>query len=238
MENKLKISKQDIIDVLKKRWWVMLIELLLVGIILVLDLVSKEYVCKFLQTQPGQSYNLINNFIELYYTENTGAGFGIFANSTVALSVVTIIVVIGLMGYLMIAQKQNEFLRISLIFISAGGIGNVVDRLGLGYVRDFIRFSFWPQFAIFNVADSFVTVGAFLLIIALVIMLVQEGRKNQKKFEEEQAAKGNEVQEENLVDPFEQPINDFLPNENPIVEEPEDQEKPSEDTKEEEKTEE
>lgn len=212
MENKLKISKQDILDVLKKRWWVMLIEFLLVGVILTLDLVSKEYVVKFLQSQPGLEYDLIPKFIGLQYTENTGAGFGIFAGNTVALSVVTIIVVAGLMAYLLVAQKQNELLRISLIFISAGGIGNVVDRLGLGYVRDFIEFTFWPQFAIFNIADTFVTVGAFLLIIVLIIMLVQEGRKNQKKFEQEQAAKGESAEQKTLVDPLEQPANDFLPN--------------------------
>ena len=238
MENKLKIGKQDIIDVLKKRWWIMLIEFLLVGVILTLDLVSKEYVCKFLQTQPNQSYDLINNFIGLYYTENTGAGFGIFENNTIALSVITIIVVVGLLAFLMLAQKQNEWLRISLIFISAGGIGNVVDRLGLGHVRDFIRFLFWPQFAIFNVADMFVTVGAFMLIIVLIVMLVTEGRKNKKEFEKQQAEQGN-IAQENQIDPFEQPVNEFLQQEAPIVddttkhEEPENEPRQEESEKEE-----
>ena len=213
MEKKFKISKQDVFGVLKKRWWVMLIEFLVVGIILTLDLVSKEYVCDFLKTQTGLSYNWLPGFIELTYTENTGAGFGIFSGNTVALSVITIIVIVGIMCFLLVAQKQNEWLRISLIFISAGGIGNVVDRLGLGYVRDFIRFSFWQDFAIFNVADAFVPVGAFMLIIVLIVMLVTEGRKNKKAFENEQAEKGN-VQDKNLIDPFEQPVNDFLPNEN------------------------
>lgn len=213
MEKKFKISKQDVIDVLKKRWWIMLIEFLLVGVILVLDLVSKEYVCKFLKTQTGLSYNWLPGFIELTYTKNTGAGFGIFSGNTVALSVITIIVIAGIMCFLLLAQKQNEWLRISLVFISAGGIGNVVDRLGLGYVRDFIRFSFWQEFAIFNVADAFVTVGAFMLIIVLIVMLVTEGKKNKKEFEKEQAEKG-ESQNETLVDPYEQPVNDFLPSEN------------------------
>ena len=213
MEKKFKISKQDVIDVLKKRWWIMLIEFLLVGVILVLDLVSKEYVCKFLKTQTGFSYNWLPGFIELTYTKNTGAGFGIFSGNTVALSVITIIVIAGIMCFLLLAQKQNEWLRISLVFISAGGIGNVVDRLGLGYVRDFIRFSFWQEFAIFNVADAFVTVGAFMLIIVLIVMLVTEGKKNKKEFEKEQAEKG-ESQNETLVDPYEQPVNDFLPSEN------------------------
>ena len=214
---KFKIDKQQIVDVLKKRWWVMLIEFLFVGVILVLDLVSKQYVCDYLRTQPGLSHDFIKGFIDFQYTENTGAGFGVLAGNTVALTVLTIIVVIGLMCYLFLAQKQSEWLRISLIFISAGGIGNVVDRIGLGYVRDFIQFSFWPEFAIFNVADAFVTVGAFMLIIVLIVMLVQEGRKGKKEFEEKQKqeAENGGAKSENGVDPFEQPVNDFLPNENP-----------------------
>lgn len=215
---KFKIDKQQVIDVLKKRWWVMLIEFLLVGVILVADLVSKQYVCDFLRTQPGLSHDFIRGFIDLQYTENTGAGFGVLAGNTVALTVVTIIVVVGLFAYLFLAQKQSEWLRISLIFISAGGIGNVVDRVGLGYVRDFIRFTFWPDFAIFNIADSFVTVGAFMLIVVLIVMLVQEGKKGRKALEEEQkkAQANGEVQEQ--VDPYEQPVNEFLQNENPSIE--------------------
>ena len=242
MEKKFKIDKQTVIDVFKKRWWVMLIEFLLVGVILVLDLVSKEYICNYLQTQTGLQADFLKGFIDFQYTENTGAGFGVFAGNTVALSAVTIVVIVGLMGFLMIAQKQNEWLRISLIFVSAGGIGNVVDRLALGYVRDFIRFTFWPEFAIFNVADSFVTVGAFMLIIVLIIMLVQEGKKNKKEFEEKQAAEGT-AQEDNQIDPFEQPVNEFLPQEAPIVddlaeqkEEPTDE--PQQEESEEQKTEE
>ena len=215
---KFKIDKQQVLDVLKKRWWIMLIEFAVVAIILVADLVSKQYVCDFLKTQPGLYYNFIDKFISLQYTENTGAGFGVLSGNTVALTVITIIVVVGLFGYLFLAQKQSEWLRISLIFISAGGIGNVVDRIGLGYVRDFIRFTFWPDFAIFNIADSFVTVGAGILIVVLIVMLVQEGKKGKKAFEEEQAAKGD-IPVTPAVDPYEQPVNDFLPQEDKDFEE-------------------
>ena len=220
MDIKLKISKQNIVDVLKKRWWVMLIEFLLVGIILVLDLVSKEYVCKYLFTMPNQEADFMKGFIDFYYIENTGAGFGVLSGNTLALSIITIIVVAGIMVFLMLAQNQNEWLRISLIFVSAGGIGNVVDRLGLGYVRDFLKFTFWPQFAVFNVADAFVTVGAFMLIVVLIIMLFQEGQKSRKEFEEKKA--NGEIPEEVPVDPFEEPVNDFLPNENGVATAPED----------------
>ena len=55
--------------------------------------------------------------------------------------------------------------------VAAGGIGNLVDRTQLGYVRDFFEFTFM-DFAIFNIADAFVTVGAIVLIVALILMLV------------------------------------------------------------------
>ncbi len=189
--HKLKISKQDVIDIIKKRWWVMLIEFLVLGLILVADLVSKEYICDFLKVDGWwETHTLIPNFLDLNYSENTGAGFGIFKDNTTALIVVTTIVMVGVLVYLIMAQKQNEWLRISLIFVLGGGIGNLVDRIALGYVRDFFEFTFM-DFAIFNVADIFVTVGAFMLVVVLIVMLVQEGKANKKKFEEEQAALAN-----------------------------------------------
>lgn len=187
----------------KKRWWIMLVELVVVGVILLVDLLTKEYVVKFLNTQSGLFYELIPGFINLQYTENTGAGFGIFQGNTVALTAVTMVVVIGVMIYLFLALKENEWLRISLVFIISGGIGNIVDRIGLGYVRDFVQFAFWEEFAIFNIADSFVVIGAFLLVIVLIVMLAKEGKKNKKEFEEEQANKPLSE----LPDPLDEPVN-------------------------------
>lgn len=199
---KIKITRKDVIDVIKKRWWVMLIELAVLGIILLADLLTKKYAVEFLMTQNGQSYPLIKGFITLTYTENTGAGFGLFAGNTTALTVITAIVIVAVLVYLILAQKENMWLRVSLLFIVGGGIGNLVDRIGLGYVRDFIKFAFWDEFAIFNIADSFVTVGVFMLVIVLIVMLVTEGKKNRKAFEEEQK---NTVHQA-TSDPLEAPI--------------------------------
>ncbi len=199
---KIKITRKDVIDVIKKRWWVMLIELAVLGIILLADLLTKKYAVEFLMTQNGQSYPLIKGFITLTYTENTGAGFGLFAGNTTALTVITTIVIVAVLIYLILAQKENMWLRVSLLFIVGGGIGNLVDRIGLGYVRDFIKFAFWDEFAIFNIADSFVTVGVFMLVIVLIVMLVTEGKKNRKAFEEEQK---NTVQQA-TSDPLKAPI--------------------------------
>ncbi len=203
----LKVFANDWVQTVKKRWWVMLIEVAILAIILVADLVSKEYAVKFLSTQSGMFYEAIPHLINFQYTQNTGAGFGMFKGNTTALTVITLIVVIALMIFLILKLKENMWLRVSLIFIIGGGIGNIVDRINLGYVRDFIQFAFWDEFAIFNVADSFVTVGACMLIVVLIVMLVQEGRKNKKEFEEEQAKKLANGENIEGVDPLDQPLN-------------------------------
>ena len=195
----------------KTRWWILLVELAVIGVILLVDLLTKKYAWEYLNTY-GYKEGIIPGLINLTMVENRGAGFGIFQGKTVALTVITFIVVICLMIYLIFALKESEWLRISLVFIIGGGIGNIVDRIWLGYVRDFIQFQFWEDFAVFNVADSFVTVGAFMLIVVLIVMLVKEGKKNQKEFEE---AHANDVPTQ-LTDPLDMPqnLNPMLKSEN------------------------
>ncbi|MBD5092600.1 MAG: signal peptidase II [Clostridiales bacterium] len=198
---KFKISKQDVIDVLKKRWWVILIEIAVIGVILLVDLLTKAHIEKTMTI--GESHPLIKGLIDITFTTNTGAGFGMFSGNTTALTVVTAIVIVAISIYLIFAQKETEWLRISLLFIVGGGLGNLIDRINPGYVRDFIQFAFWESFAIFNVADMFVTVGTFMLIVVLIVMLFKERNKSQKEFEEEQAGKV----EEPMQDPLDAPIN-------------------------------
>lgn len=198
---------------IKSRWWILLVELAVIGVILLADLLTKKYAAAFLQTQPFQCKDdVIPGLIDFNYQENPGAGFSLFQGNTTALIVITSIVMICLMVYLVFALKESEWLRISLVFIVGGGIGNLVDRIWLGYVRDFIQFAFWKDFAVFNVADSFVTVGAFMLIIVLIVMLVKEGRKNQKEFEE---AHTNDAPKQE-IDPLDMPqnLNPMLKSEN------------------------
>lgn len=200
---KTKAFLADWTQVAKKKWWLYIVELAVIAVILVADLLSKKYVWNFLD-QNGVQENVIGLF-NLVKVKNEGAGFGIFQGKTIGLTIVTFIVVIAICVYLFFALKETEWLRISLVFITAGGIGNIVDRIAFGYVRDFIQFSFWNNFPVFNVADSFVTVGAFMLVVVLIVMLVQEGKKNQKEFEEEQ--KNKTINEQEQIDPLDAPIN-------------------------------
>lgn len=201
-KTQIKTFLSDWAKVAKKKWWIYLVELAVVAIILVADLLSKKAAWEYLNNYGVKT--LVPHLFNLVMVPNTGAGFGIFQGKTVALTVVTLIVIAAIVVYLFFALKESEWLRISLVFITAGGIGNIVDRIKFGYVRDFLQFAFWTDFPSFNIADSFVTVGAFMLVVVLIVMLVKEGKKNQKEFEEEQKGIADNQEQ---VDPLDAPVN-------------------------------
>lgn len=203
-KQKIKAFMEDWAQVAKKKWWLYLVELAVVAVILLADLLTKKYFWAYLETQPGLEHaDYVKGLFNLSYVMNTGGGFGIFEGNTVALTVLTFIILVGLGIYLVFAIKESEWLRISLVFIFAGGIGNNVDRIEFGYVRDFIQFAFWEDFPVFNIADSFITIGVFILIVVLILMLVKEGKKSQQEFEKEQASTQKSEEE---IDPLDAPI--------------------------------
>lgn len=89
-------------------------------------------------------------------TTNTGAAFSLFQGQRYVLIVISIIVIFFILKYY--KEKKYQF---PLTLILAGTIGNLIDRIFLGYVRDFIDLKFWP---VFNIADTIITVGVFLLV--------------------------------------------------------------------------
>ena len=105
---------------------------------------------------------IIKDILPISYTRNTGAGFGLFQDSAVLLIWVSIIVV-GIIFYLYDRIPVKEKLvQLSTGLILGGTIGNLVDRIRLGYVVDFIDLNIWPSF---NIADAAITIGAIGLII-------------------------------------------------------------------------
>lgn len=197
-KQKIKAFMSNWTQIAKKKWWLYIVELAVVATILVADLLTKKYFFGL-----NEYREIIPGLIDLGHVENTGGGFGIFEGNVMALAVLTFIILAGIGIYLILAIKESEWLRISLVFIFAGGIGNNVDRIEFGYVRDFIWFAFWRDFPVFNIADSFITIGVFILIVVLIIMLVKEGKQSQKQFEQEQAGA---VKVEEEIDPLDAPI--------------------------------
>lgn len=147
------------------------VEILLFAFIITFDLCMKDFLYDFVEVEHGGNFTVIDGFLDLTYSENTGMGFGLGQDSTLGITVMTAILIVAILGYLIFFKKEKAYIRIPLIMVAAGGIGNLVDRTQLGYVRDFFEFTFM-DFAIFNIADAFVTVGAIVLIIALILMLV------------------------------------------------------------------
>lgn len=95
--------------------------------------------------------------------KNTGAAFSSFTGKTIALAVVTAVVMIGIIVYFHRMKQRHPFMTVSLAMIIGGGIGNLIDRVFQGYVTDFIRL--FPFNFIFNFADICIVIGAILLMI-------------------------------------------------------------------------
>ena len=143
------------------------------GSLIALDLLLKHWAAVNLQNQPPRT--LIPGLLGLTYLVNPGAAFGIlggFAWGRYVLSVVSIVLMIAILWYYnhIPAEKRFWFIRIPLILIFAGGVGNLIDRLALGAVRDMLQFLF-INFPIFNLADVYVTIGAFCLIFVTLFIV-------------------------------------------------------------------
>ena len=150
--------------------------LLYLGIIAIgvaLDQITKYLAVEFLQ--PVGSVPLIKDVLHLTYVENPGAAFGMLKGAPWLFNTVSVLSVIVMTAFLVLGQSPNKLYGISLSMIVSGGIGNLIDRFTLKYVVDFIDFTL-IDFAVFNGADSFVCVGAGLLILALVLDLIKEAK--------------------------------------------------------------
>ena len=147
--------------------------ILLFALLVALDQYSKIIAAASLKgTTP---FVLIRGVLELRYLENHGAAFGIMQNGRIFFTVVAVVVLALIVAVLHRAPKNRRFLpfRLCLVFLAAGAVGNLIDRILFGYVRDFIYFSL-INFPIFNVADIYVTVCTFLLVILLVFVYKDE----------------------------------------------------------------
>lgn len=145
-------------DIKKNISFIALISLFIV----LLDQITKLAIVK--NFQLAQSIPLINNFFHLTYIQNTGAGFG-FLQGNNSLLIGISIIVIGLILYFYDTIPKHKFAQTATALIIGGALGNLIDRIRLGYVIDFFDFRIWPAF---NVADSAITVGVIILIIFLI----------------------------------------------------------------------
>lgn len=116
----------------------------------------------------------------LRFVRNTGAAFSMFSAHTALLSVLTGMFLLAGFVALFSGKIRDALLRVSFLMILAGGLGNWIDRVRLGFVTDYIE-PLFMEFAVFNFADILITVGAGLLIVWLIrdTVLVRRGKKAQ-----------------------------------------------------------
>lgn len=144
--------------------------ILAVTILVVIDQLTKIWAVNSLKDLGPRE--IIPNFLSFTYVENSGAAFGIFANNTLLLAIISTIILAFLVYFIFSSKITSNLTLVSLILVVAGGIGNVIDRFKHGYVVDFIdvQIPFLRDFPVFNFADCCVTVGAILLVIAIIML--------------------------------------------------------------------
>ena len=136
--------------------------------------VAADQITKYMvrsSMQPGDRIPVIGEWMSLYYVQNTGTAFSMFAgNKLITVVLTSILILICLLFIIVELRDGGSIIPLFLTFVAAGGISNMIDRLSLGFVTDMISCG---RFAVFNVADMFITCGCILIVV--VILLRKDG---------------------------------------------------------------
>lgn len=128
-------------------------------LVLTVDQILKWVVSTTLQN--GKVVDVLGGLVRFDYTSNTGAAFGIFQARGALFSAIALAVVMGIVFSFRKIAASPPLVRISLGLVLGGAIGNLIDRIRLGYVVDFIDLRWWP---VFNIADSAIVIGVLVLV--------------------------------------------------------------------------
>ena len=137
---------------------------IIVAILIALDQIVKYWALNYLK--EVESIPVINNIFNLTYVENRGAAFGMLQNNqTIFIIVAAVASCFGL--YYLHSKKVNNLGKIGILLVISGAIGNLIDRVRLGFVVDYLDFHIiWSY--VFNLADCFVVVGTILLCLYII----------------------------------------------------------------------
>ena len=142
-------------------------------ILVLFDQLTKNYIDTNMELYD--SIPIIKDIFEIHYIRNAGAAWGIMQNKQFLFYIITILVLTFFSVIYLKLAKINSYkdIRILLVFIAAGAIGNFIDRIRYQYVIDFLYFKI-INFPVFNIADCYVTVSFILLIILIVFKYKDE----------------------------------------------------------------
>lgn len=156
----------------------MIIPFIIVAAVITADQISK-YIIKT-NMEVGESFNFIKNILNIHYMENEGASFGILKDHRwvfMIFSSIALVFMCAAIFYLSrkSIRKYNRWLNIALAFMFGGGVGNMIDRAfnesavreSVKVVVDFLEFDF-VNFAIFNLADTFISIGSILFCLCII----------------------------------------------------------------------
>lgn len=168
----------------------MLLSVILIAVIVGLDQWTKYLTVEHIK--PIGTLPIIPDVFHLTYVENRGAAFSILQGKRLFFVLLTLAVVAVILVLLYRKAKGEPLLRVSLIMIAGGAIGNLIDRLVLGYVVDMVDLRI-INYAIFNVADCFVVVGTILLAVYILFfdrVLLNDKKKEPNKQRETEEKDG------------------------------------------------
>ena len=155
----------------------LVIKYLLFGLLALL-IVAADQITKFMiqkNFRTGQSVEVIKGVLNFTYVKNEGAAFGIMQGAKIAFIVITLAVFAAAFIYFKKYKPQSPLFLTATAFVLSGAVGNLIDRVALSYVRDFIDVAF-ISFPVFNIADSMICIGALLIIVYAFLDMKGEKR--------------------------------------------------------------
>ena len=153
------------------------ISLVIAGLVVFLDQLIKYFVVQYLP-QAG-TVTAVPYILDLTYVENRGVAFGMFKDMRWIFVVFTAIIILVLLSIIIFKGIKSKLFLISSALIIGGGIGNLIDRIFLGYVIDYLQLSFFSP--VCNFADYAITVGTVLLVIYLLFFSDSSKAKPKKE---------------------------------------------------------
>ena len=158
----------------------MLYWILIIFSMVVVDQVTKMFALHLLA--PVGSVDIIKNIFRFTYVENRGAAFGMLSEHRWVFMVISTLAIVMLLVYLWKFPPDSKFACVALCMITGGGIGNMIDRIMLGYVVDFLDFYAFGELWVwvFNVADAFVCVGGGMLVVWLIVSIIEESKQSKE----------------------------------------------------------
>ena len=159
---------------------------IIISVALMIVAVVLDQITKYLVVANMELYESIEIIPEVFrftYIQNRGAAFGSLDEHRWVFMLLSTVAIVAIIAFLFWKKPQNKLLLASLILITGGGIGNMIDRVYLGYVIDFIDFCAFPEIWmwVFNVADSFVCIGAGMLALWMILDTVREMKMEKAK---------------------------------------------------------